>query len=123
MVSEADRKITTGMVMRVFELWSLASRQQLAFLGLSASNRSALARYRKGKPISNDRDKVERAGIFLGIHKSLHTLFPANPQLCNAWIHQPSRAFSGFSPAAIIETYGMMGLNMVRTYLDRQIDS
>lgn len=121
MMTDTDRIAVTGMVMRLFDLWSLASRQQLAFLGLSASNRSALAGYRDGNPISNDRDKIERAGVLLNIHQSLRLLFPDNAHLRSAWIHQPNRAFSCRSPAAIIERHGMMGLYMVRTYLDRQV--
>lgn len=119
-VTETDRKGLSVMIMKLFELWELDTRQQLAFLGLSVSNRSALSHYRAGRPLSADRDKMDRVGMLLGIHKSLGILFPHNPELRYRWIRQPNQAFGGQAPAAVIESQGLIGLAMVRAYLDRK---
>ena len=92
----------------------------LGLLGYSPTNRGLLSDYRSGKPLANDRDKLERAGILLGIHKSLRLLFPHNRQLAYTWMTQANRAFGGLSPVTVAEKYGIMGLHQVRSYLDVQ---
>ena len=69
------------MVTQLFELWRLSVGEQAALLGLSADNRSTLARYRKGDPLADSRDLLDRAGHLLGIHKSLRILFPHDREL------------------------------------------
>lgn len=119
-ISDRDRTGLAKMVMRLFDLWELSSSDQLAFLGMSTTNRNALSRFRSGHPLSADRDKLERAGLLLGIHKSLRLLFPRNPEMRYGWINRPNRAFKGHTPATVIRDHGLMGLYMVRAYLDRQ---
>lgn len=69
-----DRGPLAKMVMQLFEHWKLTTEDQLSLLGLSATNRSALTRYRKGEPLANTRDLLERAGHLLAIHKNLRLL-------------------------------------------------
>jgi hypothetical protein len=114
-----DRSELAKMVMNLFEHWGLSSEIQLSLLGLSTSNRSALTRYRKGDPLASNRDLLERAGILLGIHKSLRLLFPHNRELAYGWMTQPNRSFEGMAPADAISKWGFTGLLMVRAYLDR----
>lgn len=108
------------MLMTLFDHWQLTSAESLALLGLSTTNRRALSDYRHGKPLANDRDKLERAGNLLGIHKSLRLLFPRNRDLAYAWMKTPNRAFAGQTPTQYIEDKGLLGLHSVRLYLDRQ---
>ncbi len=116
---KADRSELARMVMTLFTHWQLSTEDQLALLGLSTSNRGALTRYRKGEPLAPNRDLLERAGILLGIHKSLRLLFPHNRELAYAWMTRHNRAFEGMSPAESIRQWGFPGLLMVRAYLDR----
>ncbi len=116
---KADRSEQARMVMTLFTHWQLSTEDQLALLGLSTANRGALTRYRKGEPLAPNRDLLERAGILLGIHKSLRLLFPHNRELVYAWMTRPNRAFEGMSPAETIKQWGFTGLLMVRAYLDR----
>ena len=116
---KADRSEQAKMVMTLFTHWQLSTEDQLALLGLSTSNRGALTRYRKGEPLAPNRDLLERAGILLGIHKSLRLLFPHNRDLAYAWMTRPNRAFEGMSPTETIKQWGFTGLLMVRAYLDR----
>ncbi len=115
-----DRSRLSKMLITLFEHWKLPSKDQLSLLGSAKDNRALLARYRNGDPLANDRDKLERAGILLGIHKSLRLLFPHNRDLAYAWMTTPNRAFQGMTPTQLVDQQGMIGLYMVRAYLDRQ---
>ncbi|GAB3273063.1 MbcA/ParS/Xre antitoxin family protein [Parahaliea aestuarii] len=107
------------MIMKLFDHWKLSTGEQLSLLGLPKENRRALVGYSNGQPLANDRDKLERARILLGIHKSLRLLFPHNRKLLYGWMTQPNEAFSGATPVQLIDESGLMGLYMVHTYLDR----
>lgn len=114
-----NRSATAKMLMKLFEHWAVTTEDQLDMLGLARNNRAALARYRKGEPISASRDALERAGHLLAIHKNLRLLFPHNRDLAYRWMSTRNRAFDGRTPVEAIREYGFAGLLMVRAYLDR----
>jgi len=116
---KTDRSELAKMAMTLFEHWQLSTEDQLALLGLSTTNRSALTRYRKGEPLAANRDLLERVGILMGIHKSLRLLFPHNRDLAYAWMMQRNKAFEGMPPVEAIKQWGFAGLLMVRAYLDK----
>ncbi len=118
LVSE-DRGALAKMVMTLLDHWRLPTDDQAALLGLASSNRSALARYRKGEPIGTSRDQYERVGHLLGIHKNLRLLFPQNRDLAYRWMSTRNRAFDNLTPVEIVKEWGFSGLLMVRAYLDR----
>lgn len=76
-----DRSAVAKMLMQLFDHWHLGTEDQLALLGRATSNRAALARYRKGEPIAQSRDTLDRAGHLRGIHRNLRLLFPHNRDL------------------------------------------
>jgi CTP:molybdopterin cytidylyltransferase MocA len=114
-----DRGALARMVMTLLDHWKLSTEDQAALLGIAASNRAALARYRRGEPIGTSRDQYERVGHLLGIHKNLRLLFPQNRELVYRWISTRNRAFDNLSPVEVIREWGFAGLLMVRAYLDR----
>ncbi|MCQ9375685.1 MULTISPECIES: MbcA/ParS/Xre antitoxin family protein [unclassified Methyloversatilis] len=114
-----DRGALARMVMTLLDHWKLSTEDQAALLGIAASNRAALARYRRGEPIGTSRDQYERVGHLLGIHKNLRLLFPQNRDLVYRWISTRNRAFDNLSPVEVIREWGFAGLLMVRAYLDR----
>lgn len=118
---DQDRSALARMVTRVFEHWGLGSEDQLAMLGLSAGNRAALSRYRKGEPLAANRDLLERAGHLLAIHKNLRLIFPQDQDrdLAYAWMTRRNRAFEGLTPVEVVREWGFAGMLMVRAYLDR----
>lgn len=120
--SAHQRNRITKMLLAIFARWNLSVKQQLCLLGESETNRSLLRRYRRGESSLRNRDKLERAGILLGIYKSLRILFPHNHDLANNWMTTPNRAFKERSPERLIEEQGMMGLYIVRAYLERQLN-
>jgi CTP:molybdopterin cytidylyltransferase MocA len=114
-----DRGALARMVMTLLDHWKLSTEDQAALLGIAASNRAALARYRRGEPIGTSRDQYERVGHLLGIHKNLRLLFPQNRDLAYRWMSTRNRAFDNLSPVEVIREWGFAGLLMVRAYLDR----
>ncbi|WP_018411593.1 MbcA/ParS/Xre antitoxin family protein [Methyloversatilis thermotolerans] len=114
-----DRGALARMVMTLLDHWKLSTEDQAALLGIAASNRAALARYRRGEPIGSSRDQYERVGHLLGIHKNLRLLFPQNRDLAYRWMSTRNRAFDNLSPVDVIREWGFAGLLMVRAYLDR----
>jgi uncharacterized protein (DUF2384 family) len=116
---EQDRGALAKMVMRLLDHWQLSTEQQAALLGIAASNRAALTRYRKGEPIGTSRDQYERVGHLMGIHKNLRLLFPQNRDLAYRWMSTRNRAFDNRAPVDVVSEWGFAGLLMVRAYLDR----
>lgn len=117
--NSTDRGSISKMLMQLFEHWAISTEDQLDMLGLSKDNRAALARFRKGIPMSASRDATERAGHLLAIHKNLRLLFPHNRDLAYKWISTRNKAFEGLAPVDVVRDFGFAGLLMVRSYLDR----
>jgi len=105
------------MVARLFDHWGLSTADQCALLGLAATSRMTLTRYRKGYPLENSVDLLGRVGHLLGIHKALRIMFPHNRELVYKWVTTPHAAFAGKSPVEIMRG-GYEGLLAVRRYLD-----
>lgn len=118
-LDKTDRRALARMTTKVFQHWNLTNSNQLAMLGLSNASHSTLSRYRHGAPMASNRDLLERAGHILSIHKSLRLIFPQDRDLAYAWMTQRNQAFHGKSPVEVISEWGVTGLLMVRTYLDR----
>ncbi len=111
------RERLARLVTRLFDLWQVSVAEQAALLGLSADNRSTLARYRKGDPLADSRDLLDRVGHLLGIHKSLRILFPHDRDLAYRWMTTPNRRF-GSRPVDVVVQRGFEGLLALRRYLD-----
>ncbi len=120
---EVDRKRRDArerlarMLAQLFEHWGLSTGEQAALLGLSPDNRSTLARYRKGEPLADSRDLLDRAGHLLGIHKSLRILFPHDRDLAYRWMTTPNRRLAA-RPVDVAVERGFEGLLAIRRYLD-----
>lgn len=112
-----ERQALAGMVSRLFDHWGLSTAEQAAALGLSEGNRSTLSRYRKGEPLADSRDLIERAGHLLAIHKSLRIIFPQDADLAYRWMTSFNRRM-GERPIDVVRERGFEGLLAVRRYLD-----
>lgn len=115
--SREARERLARMVTKLFEHWNLNGVEQAGLLGLSVENRSTVSRYRKGEPLADNRDLLDRAGHLLGIHKSLRIIFPRDPDLAYSWMTQFNRRF-GARPVDLALEKGFEGLIAVRRYLD-----
>lgn len=116
--SRDTRQRLAKMIVKLFDHWQLSASEQAALLGLSPDNRSTLARYRRGEPLGDSRDLLERGGHLLGIHKSLRIIFPNDRDLVYRWISVPNRRFQGLRPVDVIIQNGFEGLLALRRYLD-----
>ena len=116
--SAEGRTALAKLVISLFDRWKLPTADQAAMLGLSLHSRATLASYRKGRPLADSRDLLDRAGHLLAIHRSLRILFPRNQELVYQWPVVPNQAFDGKAPVAVIRDEGFLGLLRVRRYLD-----
>jgi len=116
--SREGRAALARLITRLFDHWQLSTADQAALLGLSEASRSSLARYRRGEPLADSRDLVERAGHLLAIHRSLRILFPHNRSLAYRWPTLPNTAFGGRTPVQVVREDGFLGLLTVRRELD-----
>jgi hypothetical protein len=108
------------MVTKLFDLWRLGTQEQMALLGLSEGSRMSLTRYRKGEPLADSRDLMDRVANLLSIHRSLRILFPQNRDLVYRWPTTANRAFDGQTPVELIRKEGFLGLLIVKHYLDME---
>lgn len=111
------RERLARLVTQLFMHWELSTTEQAALLGLSPENRSTLSRYRKGEPLADSRDLLDRAGHLLGIHKSLRILFPEDRDLAYRWMTTPNRRLAA-RPVDVVIERGFEGLLALRRYLD-----
>lgn len=116
--TRAGRAALAKMVTRLFDLWELPVADQARLLGLKSENRSTLARYRRGDPLADSQDLIERVGNLLGIHKALRTIFPYDRESAYRWVMAPNRRFGGKTAVQVMEEQGFIGVAMVRRYLD-----
>lgn len=119
---EQNRQKLTKMIMRLFEHWKLSTADQLEVLGLSANSRRMLTQYRKGKAFPNNRDMLDRLGWLLVIHQDLRTLYPANPELCYAWVHRRSRHLNNWTPVEVMKEQGLIGIFRVAQLLEHLVE-
>ncbi|MDP1831946.1 MAG: MbcA/ParS/Xre antitoxin family protein [Geothrix sp.] len=98
--------------------WALSVEEQLALLGLGS--RSTLFSWKRAQDARLDRDQLERISHILGIYKALRILLPSG-ESAQAWVKKPNDAplFEG-RPALERMSQGILGLYLVRNYLDAQ---
>lgn len=118
---KAGRIVLARMILKLFDLWGLNTRDRAALLGLSESSGTSFVRYRKGScPLPNRCDLLDRVANILSIHRSLRVLFPKNRALVYRWPTTPNRAFNGQTPVEVIRRERFSGLLIVRHYLDSE---
>ncbi|AOS96143.1 hypothetical protein AUP74_00674 [Microbulbifer aggregans] len=122
MKRQPDERGRLGRILfKLFDHWQITNPQRLILLGLNPESPIDPNEYLSRGSFAADRDKLERASILLGIHKSLRVLFPANRDLVYQWISHPNNHFDGMTPVEIVERHGIPGMHMVRGYLDQQL--
>jgi hypothetical protein len=120
---EDDAAKVTQMVMRLFEHWELTYEQQASLLSISTKGKGSIARYKNGATAIQmfDRDKKDRIGHLLAIHKYLRILFPKNRELVYKWPKSKNKYFNNKTPIETIIDDGFVGLLEVRHYLEKII--
>ncbi len=116
--SPESRKSMAKLVTRLFDLWGLPVADQLNLLGLSATSRSMLTRYRKGNAIPNSRDMIDRVGWLLSIHKSLRLLYPYNREFRQQWVSKRNRMLNNIRPVNLMKEKGIIGIATIARHLE-----
>lgn len=120
LTTEESRSRLAGLLTNLFAKWELSTTEQLNLLGLSATSRAMLAKYRRGGALANSRDMLDRAGWLLAIHKALRLLFPRNESLRYSWVKRRNRDFDNFTPLEVMMREGIIGIAKVSRYLDME---
>jgi len=103
---------------RIAQEWALSTDEQLNLLGLGS--RSTLFSWKRAQDAKLDRDQLERVSHVLGIYKSLRILFTSDESV-RGWVKKPNAApLFEDRPALELMSQGILGLYLVRTYLDAQ---
>lgn len=114
-----ERSRLAKMVTRLFEHWGVDTGAQAELLGLSGGSRTAVSRYRRGTPLPESRDLIDRVGNLFGIHKSLRLLYPHNPELVYGWPKLRNATLDNYTPLEIMVEQGLPGIVAIRGYLDQ----
>lgn len=112
-----ERVVLAQMLTQLMLHWQLPIKAQCALLGLDESSKGRIYRYRRGSPLSTNRDQMDRAALLLSIHAHLRVLFPKNREIVYSWMSNRNSAFKGHAPVAVAQAYGIMGLQLVAWYL------
>lgn len=122
LTTDEERVKLAKMLIRLFDLWKLDTTSQLLLLGLSATSRAMLSRYRQGAtPLPYAQDILDRAGWLLSIHQALRSLYPENPELCYNWVHLHNALFQNTTPLDFMMQNGLIGTAKVARYLQLQL--
>lgn len=121
LTSPKNRASLARLICNLFDKWKLSPIEQANLLGLPFSRRALLAKYRRGSPLANTRDMLDRAGWLLAIHKALRLLFPYSENLRFSWIKRRNRNFGNLTPLEIMMREGIIGLAKVSRYLDMEL--
>lgn len=117
-----DRRDLTLLIMRIFDKWSLTSKQQLNLLGLAEESRYMLQRYRRLESLlPYEKDKIDRVCLLLAIYENLHALYPENQKLRDRWLTSNNHLLSDKQPIEMMMKQGMIGIAKVARYLDFQM--
>lgn len=119
--SVETRRDLAKLVTKLFDHWQLSNEDQAALLGLSSKSTNTLRRYRRGQPMANNVDLLNRVGHLLGIHKGLRLLYPRNKNLVYRWICLPNKEFNNKSPLEVIKERRFDGLLTISRYIDFMI--
>ena len=107
------------MVMALMDHWKLEPSDQAAVLGILDDTHLTLAQYRRGEfSVSVSNDRFERIVHLLDIHQKLRLLFPQNLELAYLWMMTRNKAFGNLTPAQVIGGRGLVGLVVIRDYLE-----
>jgi len=113
-----ERCQLSQMVMNILDDWQLSTDEQLALLGMPEDTRSReLTRLRHGSPYPEDNLLIDRARHLIGIHESLHVIFPHNRNMPAFWLRHRNRQFPN-SPLSVMLDDGVSGMHRVWCYLD-----
>jgi hypothetical protein len=118
-LSRKERQQQTQLIMKLFELWKLTTKQQAILIGTSPNTETGIYNYKNNKnylPIN--RDTQDRIRLLLTIHQHLRKAYPFNKELAYQWMTTRNMDFAHLSPVDVIAEEGIMGLVRIKRYLE-----
>jgi uncharacterized protein (DUF2384 family) len=95
--------------------WKVDNNTARILLGSPAQR--TFFEWKRGKVARLTEDTLRRIGYVAGIWKALQIVY-SNPELADAWIKKPNRAFGGQSPLERMSAGDVTDLAVVREYID-----
>jgi len=122
-LNDTERTNLAMLVMSILDEWRVAPEDQVAMLGFPQGTKPReLSRYRQGTtPFPDDKDILNHAEHVLGIHESLHVVFPLNRNMPGFWLKNRNKALKGI-PLHIMLDEGLSGMHRVWRQLDCTIN-
>lgn len=116
--SEQERIELARIVTDIFLDWQLEPELQLHLMGMPENSRQReLTKFKHGKPLPDNNDILERVRHIIGIHNSLHVIYPLNRNMPGFWIRNRNRFLKGI-PLAIMSEEGISGMFRIWRHLD-----
>jgi hypothetical protein len=117
-ITEQERCELAREVSAILKEWQLDPELQLHLLGMPEdSPQRELTKFRNGKALPQDEELLDRARHIIGIHNSLHVVFPLNNNMPGFWVRTRNRFLRGI-PLAIMYDEGVSGMHRVWRHLD-----
>jgi uncharacterized protein (DUF2384 family) len=95
--------------------WKVDNHTARMLLGSPAER--TFFEWKRGKVAKLSEDTLRRIGYVAGIWKALQIVY-SNPELADAWVKKPNRAFGGQSPLERMSAGDVTDLAAVREYID-----
>lgn len=105
------RKAVAETLLALFQRWGLHEAKQAELLAVDD-----ISPLRRGDPLPERPETLERAGLILAIDRALQRLYPDDSLLRDGWVVFPNSAFGGLSPLTVM-LGGLDGLHRVRRVL------
>ncbi len=120
-LTEADRRLLATAIFRSFDHWQLSETEQLALLGMSIDQVTALREMRESGLIASSQDLASRTRALLRIYRYLGMVFLQDPVAAKKWMTDPNDRLSGDSPITRIQSKSDAGIRSVATLLEEQL--
>jgi len=118
-VTQEDKGILAGMIIRLLDSWEIDSSRQISFLSLPEKTPlRAIRKYRGNAPFPENDLLNEKIIHIIGIADALRTTYPRNAQMGAQWMNKPHRRFDGRTPVSVMLEQGIKGFIAVRSQLD-----
>lgn len=108
------------LVERLFSNWKIGAEDKLILLGFEATGKDLAHVLEHFLLQENSRDLTERIAYLFAIHANLRIIFPRNKNMVYGWMTAQCADFYSKTPIEVVKEHGLVGLNMLNKYLEKE---